>query len=234
MSTTSTVVSDWIKRLESLIDDAESIISGAKTSNVSSEFLSGTMPVTTYDHIGTHQYYLRGCSLLANVYKDSSHPIRESYERNNPNLGLESLRYSKAALEEAKAELENNWHIDPRSILAAEIFSDHVEMAEHLLEKKWKDPAAVIIGTTLELHLKELSKKHRLPVLNNSGKPMKASSLNDQLAKNTIYNSSDQKAVTGWLGIRNDAAHGNYSNYTIDLVKVMKDAVLNFMVRNPF
>jgi hypothetical protein len=45
-------------------------------------------------------------------------------------------------------------------IIHADIFTDFVEMAEHLLSEGYKDPAAVIAGSTLEEHLRQLSVKN--------------------------------------------------------------------------
>jgi hypothetical protein len=43
----------------------------------------------------------------------------------------------------------------------------------------------------------------------------------------------DQKQVTAWLGLRNDAAHARYDNYTEHQVKDMLSGITNFMVRIP-
>lgn len=42
-----------------------------------------------------------------------------------------------------------------QKIIAAEIFSDFLEMAEHLLEQGYKDPAAVMIGSVVEENLRK-------------------------------------------------------------------------------
>ncbi len=47
------------------------------------------------------------------------------------------------------------------------------------------------------------------------------------------YPGLDQKNVTAWLGLRNKAAHGQYSEYTKDQVALMIDSVRNFMSRYP-
>lgn len=114
----------------------------------------------------------------------------------------------------------------------ADIFSDFLEMATHLNESNYKDPAAVIAGSTLESHLKKLANKNTIPVEVN-GKPVKADKLNADLAKATAYSSIDQKNVTAWLGLRNDAAHGNYNAYTKDQVKLLISSIQDFITRNP-
>jgi hypothetical protein len=43
----------------------------------------------------------------------------------------------------------------------------------------------------------------------------------------------DQKNVTAWLDLRNKAAHGCYSEYQNENVRLMIAGVLDFMARHP-
>jgi hypothetical protein len=131
-----------------------------------------------------------------------------------------------------RGELDNGWLDDMRGIVAAEVFTDFMEMAEHLLGEGYHDPAAVIIGSVLEGHLRTLSTKHGLPIAQvKDGKqvPIKADTLNAALSKAGVYNLIRQKAITAWLDIRNNAAHGNYQEYTKEQVKIMYLGVLDFL-----
>jgi hypothetical protein len=49
-----------------------------------------------------------------------------------------------------------------RELLHAELFADFLEMAQHLLNEGYKDAAAVISGSSLEAHLRQLCQKNRL------------------------------------------------------------------------
>ncbi len=57
--------------------------------------------------------------------------------------------------------------------------------------------------------------------------------MNSDLAKATAYKKNDQKQVTAWAGLRNDAAHGEYNNYTEGEVKLMVAGIRDFLSRNP-
>ncbi len=116
-------------------------------------------------------------------------------------------------------------------LIHANTFSDFIEMATHLLKNGYKDPAAVIAGSTLEQHLRELCNKHNIAIENN-GKPKKSDGLNSELVANSVYSKLDQKSVTSWLGLRNDAAHGNYNNYTKEQVQLMIDSIRDFLARH--
>ena len=121
-------------------------------------------------------------------------------------------------------------------LIHADVFSNYIEMAEYLLEEGYKDPAAVITGSTLEEHLRKLCIKNGIDIeIMSKGKlrPINADSLNSELAKQGVYSKLEQKSVTAWLGLRNNAAHGNYGEYHDNQVKQMIMGVRDFIVRNP-
>jgi hypothetical protein len=114
-------------------------------------------------------------------------------------------------------------------LIHADLFSDFLEMAEYLLDEGYKDPAAVIAGGVLEEHLRKLCGKHGVTI---PAKP-KLDTMNADLARAGAYNKNDQKQVTAWAARRNDAAHGNYSNYGHAEVKLMVAGIRDFISRNP-
>jgi hypothetical protein len=107
-------------------------------------------------------------------------------------------------------------------------------MAEHLLQEGYKDPSAVLIGSTLEVHLRELciANEISLEILNNKEKlvPKKTDVMNADLAKSNVYTGSYQKQITAWLGIRNSAAHGKYDEYSTEEIKLMLQGVRQFIL----
>jgi hypothetical protein len=117
-------------------------------------------------------------------------------------------------------------------LIHADLFSNFIEMAEYLLSEGYKDPAAVIIGSTLEEHLRQLCVKNGLPTTAGD-KPKKADQLNADLANASVYTKLDLKSVTSWLDLRNKAAHGKYSEYTREQVQFMIQSIQDFMTRNP-
>jgi len=115
-------------------------------------------------------------------------------------------------------------------LVHADIFSDFLEMAQHLCDNNYKDAAAVLAGSTLESHLKKLSIKNSIPT-DIAGKPVKADKLNADLAKTGVYTILDQKNITAWLDLRNKAAHGNYTDYNNDQVKLLIAGIRDFIAR---
>jgi hypothetical protein len=118
-------------------------------------------------------------------------------------------------------------------LVHADIFADFLEMADYLLQQGYKDPAAVIIGSVLEEHLRKLCSKHGIAVVKSDGKPKTADALNSELAAAVAYNMLDQKNVTAWLDLRNKAAHGKYGEYKKEQVGLMLENVRNFLTRLP-
>ena len=121
-------------------------------------------------------------------------------------------------------------------LIHGELFADFLEMAQHLLDEGYKDASAVIAGSSLEGHLRQLAIKHSIDTdIISSGKttPKKADRLNADLASATAYSKLDLKNVTAWLDLRNKAAHGHYDQYNKDQVGLMISGIRDFISRVP-
>ena len=120
--------------------------------------------------------------------------------------------------------------------IRGELFQNFLAMADYLCQEGFKDAAAVIAGSTLEAHLRQLCQKYNLDTTystsNGNLQPKKASQLNEQLGK-AAYSLFDQKQVTAWLDLRNSAAHGKYSEYTEPQVAQFIEWLKDFTTRNP-
>lgn len=132
-----------------------------------------------------------------------------------------------------RSDVASGWIESVAEIVRAETFADAVEQAVELNNKGFKDPAAVIAGTALESHLRLLAAKHGVAATYPAGGSKKADFLNAELVKAHVYTNVQQKAVTAWLGIRNAAAHGEYSTYETSQVAQMIEAVRDFISRFP-
>jgi hypothetical protein len=117
-------------------------------------------------------------------------------------------------------------------IIHGDLFADFLEMADHLTDSGYKDAAAVIAGSTLESHIRQLCAKFDLHITAGS-KPIKADTLNADLFKASAYTKLDHKNVTAWLDLRNSAAHGHYTSYDAKQVSLMIAGVRDFITRHP-
>lgn len=139
-------------------------------------------------------------------------------------------------IEAIRMDLDAGYLQSITELIHGDVFSDFLDMAQHLLDEKYKDAAAVIAGSALEAHLRALCQKHNVPIeakVSGSMRAKKADTMNADLVKAGAYAKLDQKSVTAWLDLRNNAAHGKYGEYSADQVGLMVDGVRNFMVRIP-
>lgn len=119
-----------------------------------------------------------------------------------------------------------------QELVRADLFADFLDMAGELLAKNYRDAGAVLIGSVLEEHLRKLAALRGVPTAFGTGYK-KADVINADLVKAGAYNNLEQKSVTAWLGLRNDAAHGNYGNYDQRQVEALARDVRAFMTRHP-
>jgi hypothetical protein len=176
-----------------------------------------------------------GRSFVSKVF-GQDHPYYSQFDEcTKHTTGAHSVEMGRGVLGAIREELAGGWLTTLRGLVSAEVFADFLEMAQHLLDEDYKDAAAVITGSVLEEHLRQLCTKHGISAeyTNQKGNtvPKKADSLNSELAKAGAYSPLDKKNVTAWLGLRNSAAHGKYDDYTAEQVGNMLLAVTEFMAR---
>lgn len=127
----------------------------------------------------------------------------------------------QGVLRAVQHDLDGGLLVDIRKLLQADIFADFLQMAEHLLNEGHKDACAVLISGVLEDSLRKLSEHHGLPLVSPQGRPFTIDPLNAALAKAGVYPPLNQKQITTWANLRNDAAHGYYTKYSAEDVKQM-------------
>ncbi len=211
-----------LKQIDDLIAQHSGARAKSRWDDLSDLSKSITSEINTRLMAGVRRYAPKG-----SAHRDGAEALLKGYGVTNgfiaePLLGiLRALRADYAAGYLASVE----------ELIHADVFSDFIEMAEHLLTQGYKDPSAVLIGSVLEEHLRKLCLKNSLPVSVGSSHK-KADTLNADLTGASVYSKLDQKSITAWLDLRNKAAHGKYAEYTKDQVQLMLDGVRNFMVRN--
>jgi len=194
-----------------------------------------TLATEKVNHNGTHfvssenfsEYRSAVLSFLRNTFGDT-HPFYVEFERLTRGGTPYDVKEGRGILKAVKQEIDGGWIFTVKALVSAEIFSDFLEMAGYLLSENYKDPAAVMTGSVLEEHLRQLCLRNSIPTeAIKAGMPVskKAEMLNSELSGNNVYNKLDQKTVTSWLDLRNKAAHGKYSDYSQDQVSLMFQGV---------
>lgn len=124
----------------------------------------------------------------------------------------------------AKNQYEGGYLFDVRNLVHAEVFSDELEQAEHFLSQGYKVPAAVIAGTVLETTLRELCTQHaNLQPADNINR------MNDDLAREGVYNKMRTDQIRALAKIRNAAAHGKPDEFNDNDVKLMIAGIRDFI-----
>lgn len=158
--------------------------------------------------------------------------IRRLAPDNSPYREAGTLRGRIGSLRALRRDYDEGYLSSVQGLIRAELFADFLEMADHLLEQGYKDPAAVLVGGVLEEHLRALCKVRSIST-SVSGRPKKADAMNNELGATGAYSKLDQKSVTAWLDLRNKAAHGEYGQYTSEQVTAMLSGVREFAARVP-
>lgn len=215
---------DFITRADQLIAQADEVLA----TNHKVDYM------TYVDYGAFAGFRTSSLSFLNNLF-DAQHPYYTDFDKRCAEAHPSDTSAGKAIIVAVREELKGGWLNTARGLLSAEIFADFLEMASYLLSEGYKDAAAVIDGSVLEEHLRQLCAKNSIAVTYPKGTdlvPKKADTLNADLAGANVYNKLDQKHVTAWLDLRNKAAHGKYGEYTRDQVQLMHQGIGDFMVRN--
>ena len=136
---------------------------------------------------------------------------------------FENLERIMGVVEALIDDLKKGYLEQLMEIIHAELFGDFLEQAKYLLKKGYKDAAAVIAGTTMEIHFRKLCDKHKISLFKSKGDKIVPKTM-DELKKDLagkIISSNDINLITGWIQIRNKAAHGHYDFYTTKDIELM-------------
>lgn len=129
-------------------------------------------------------------------------------------------------LNAVKQDIENGYLTELRTLISAEVFSNFLDMATHLLEQQYYHPAASLVGAVLEDSLRTIAKNKKISV--QSGDDL--SSLNGKCSAAKIYNSIVSKQISVWTDIRNKADHGNFAQVKSQDVMDMLSGVTRFLM----
>jgi len=219
-------LSDFAKRADELIGLADRAIATHRVSDYGSSWVDREL---------WSAFRSASLSFLRNAFGEQ-HPYYTEFAVRVKDADKYDTEYGKGILLAARDEVAGGWVATATGIVSAQIFSDFLEMAEYLHGEGYKDPAAVMVGSVLEEHLRQLARKYGVPievVVNAKSTAKKADVLNADLVKVGAYGKLEQKMITAWLDLRNKAAHGHYRDYTADQVQLMLQGVTQFMVQVP-
>lgn len=153
-------------------------------------------------------------------YKNFVKEVKDGH-RSNVDSGIGILR----ALKE---DIEQGFLSSVKELVLAEVFTDFLDMAKHLLEAEYKDSAASLTGAVLEDGLRKMCEKQGIQVKGSDD----IGALNTKLADKEVYNRLVQKQIQAWKAIRDSADHGKFSEYKKEDVEAMLQGVQRFLTEN--
>ena len=159
-----------------------------------------------------------------------SHPYTDSFAAKTDRSGLTGSAQAGLGILHAASEDIEHGHLETIQQLAtAEVFSDFIDQADHLLENGYVMPAASLAGAVLENGLRSLAERNDIDVKARDD----LSALNNKLGANGVYNRLRQKQVGYWADVRNAADHGNFNDVTesdvADLVKGARTLLADYL-----
>lgn len=162
-------------------------------------------------------------SLLQRTFSENGSHFQNFQKEYKAFNGYESeFKTLVAILTAAKEDFEGGYLFSIAGLAKAEVLSDALEQARLFLKSGFKDAACVVIGVALETTLKEISRRHSMPIA-------KLEDMNIALRKADIYNVTKQKQVTAWIDLRNKGAHGAWDIYSAADIHDMHTGVERFI-----
>jgi hypothetical protein len=216
-------LNDLTKRIDQLILEGKSVL----------ETKQGTVYGEWVDSERFRGFRSAALSFIERVYGVEHSYYKEFYswvasvEPNDVEQGI-------AILESVKKEVSGGWLFSIKGLVVSEIFTDFLGMAQYLLAQDCYRPAAVVAGSVLEEHLRQLCIKNGIGVKNESEgehTPRGVGSLSANLTKAGVYGELDQKAVSMWLDLSNKAAYGKCEECSKEQVQQMLHGITEFFAR---
>lgn len=208
-------------RLQQLVDLGQSVLSTRRSpspGHITSDFVDTQLAT---------RWLVSSLGLIAEAFgTDSIHYKRlQSHAVDYPKWPDANQAFG--VLLAAQDDLQHDALFSLRVLIEADLFENFLSQAEHLLQKGFWGPAAVVAGAVLEDALRKLCAREGIPL---TQKP-KLDSMNAALAKSGQYTKLTQKKITALADVRNNAAHGKWTEFDSTDVEAMIRDVRDFMER---
>jgi hypothetical protein len=179
---------------------------------------------TWVDNSEFNTWMASSLAFLRRVFGDAHTHTKLFEERCSQNVPNHAIQ-GTAILRAAHEEIQQGYLSSLEQLVSADVFSDFLDMADHLLANGYKDPAASLTGAVLEDGLRKIAISNGVTVKDKED----LSSLNQKLAQAGVYNRIVQKQVHLWSDVRNHADHGKFDAYGTAEVVSMHRGVSSFL-----
>lgn len=125
-----------------------------------------------------------------------------------------------------REDLAAGYLTEVRKLISAEVFTDFLDMAQHLLDEGYYHAAASVTGAVLEDALRRTLRDQDVKATGN------LESMNQVALDQGLYRPLVFTQVKVWIGLRNDADHGNWAAVEADRVQSMIRDLPSFLARD--
>jgi hypothetical protein len=206
------------ERIDALLRKGDQVLSTHKPNP------PNVIAFSTLDH-GTFVEWQTQCLSFLNGLLPKDHTYVEQF-RSEVKIGFRSsVEAGLGVLRALREDIVGGYLRRFATFIQADVFTDFLEMAQHLLESGYKDAAALLSSAVLEQGLRRITMTRGITVRSKDD----MGSLNQRCADAGIYNRLMQKKVQVWNDIRNNAAHGHFDQYTEEDVTAMLSGVRDFL-----
>lgn len=175
------------------------------------------------------------CTRMKQTIIDVTTPDKE-YHKNaikiNPDYTRKDVELLRGLLKALREDYAGDFMKNINELLDADLFSDILDQAAHLLSQGYGRASAVVAGVALESHLKKMCEKNSIETIGEKGY-VKAENLKNELSKKKIIDGTFNKSITGWLDIRNKAAHPDPEGINGGLIEPMIMGIRNLIEKHP-
>jgi len=232
------LVEKYVARLDELIAASSSIPIKQHTQLRSSNYLTGETRYRHYNLADQSEFveWRTSCVAVLDQVIPAGSLLRQNLSRLN-SLQREptKIEYLAGFLRGVRAELLAGSLDSLARTIEAEVQSDYLDQASVLLaggrDEQNHISAAVIAGASLERCLRTMCSalEPPEPVHSPKGAPLAMMALIDALKNRAAFNEVQAKELRAWAGVRNSAAHGQFSEFTRAQVESMVSGVLRFV-----
>jgi len=232
-----------LERFETLISEGEELLRTSET--IPAKYGYNDWTGESFERYSAYQeinwpsfveWRTKTATLLAHVIpKDHIlYPATETLPKLQPTK--DRLEWGTSMLKGVKNDLEGGFLDNIFLQIEAEVASDYMGQAEHLLFEGHSGkfdhvPAAVLAGAVLEKGLRTLCTHQQpaIPIVSAKGESKTLNPLIDDLKKAGVFNELKAKQLRAWADIRNKAAHGEFDQFKKTDVEQMISGITNFL-----
>lgn len=218
-----------MKNREDLIAQAEAILQiGEKV--LSTETRQGqTNPLVNEQQF--HDFRISALSYLSRVFGEGSTSY-QSFKTEVTHATGSRTKRGIGILTAAKRELQGDWLETTSGTISSDTLMDMIQLARMQLDQNNIGAAAIIAGTILEKHLRNICLARGVAVNNEiQGKviPKKGLQLTGEAYKKKVYGRKENKEIISWLELSNTAATGIHDALKAAEVKKMLGGIVSLL-----